>query len=272
MTARNDLDRQLDTFLRDGPTELPDASFEAVRYRTESTRQRVVIGPWRMPDPMNRFAAIGLGAAAVVVVLLIGTQVLGRPAPGGVGSAPSASPSPTSTATLKPSPSPSDGPALTQNFTSTMHGYSVSYPEGWIARPATEPWTDRPGVPRYVHPGYDVLDDAARSGELFLSTTSRPLGDSTPEEWVAAVMTASECTATEPITVDGATGLIAAEGCHELAAFTSAGRGYEISLYTPTSGERQPDPIYDRSWFEEVLATVRLHPEAALDAASSPSS
>ena len=69
MTAHDDLDRQLNDFLRDGPTELPYESFDAVRDRTEQTRQRVVIGPWRLPE-MNKFVTIGLGAAAVVVVSL----------------------------------------------------------------------------------------------------------------------------------------------------------------------------------------------------------
>jgi hypothetical protein len=102
MNAPHDLDRQLDAFLRDGPTELPDSSFDAVRDRMEQTRQRVVIGPWRMPD-MNKIVPIGLGAAAVVVALVVGSQYLRPPAPGGVGSAASASPSPTA----EPSPSPS---------------------------------------------------------------------------------------------------------------------------------------------------------------------
>ena len=43
---------------------------------------------------MNKLATYGLGAAAVVVALVIGTQALGpsAPPPGDVGSAPSASP------------------------------------------------------------------------------------------------------------------------------------------------------------------------------------
>jgi hypothetical protein len=102
MTAPHDLDRQLQAFLTEGPTELPDASFDAVRDRIEATRQRVFIGPWRFPD-MNKLVPIGLGAAAVVVALVIGTQFLGRPAPGGVGGAPSATPTPT------PSPTPIGG-------------------------------------------------------------------------------------------------------------------------------------------------------------------
>ena len=75
MTAHNDLDRQLNDFFRDGPTELPYESFDAVRDRTEQTGQRVVIGPWRLPE-MNKILTIGLAAAAVVVAVLVGAQFL----------------------------------------------------------------------------------------------------------------------------------------------------------------------------------------------------
>ena len=106
MTARDDLDRELDAFLRDGPTELPQPSFYAVRARTETTRQRVGFGPWRMPDIMNKFVPIGLGAAALVVVLVAGSQLLGQSPPGGVGTAPTASPSPSTSPATSASPSP----------------------------------------------------------------------------------------------------------------------------------------------------------------------
>jgi hypothetical protein len=65
MSAQHDLDRQLNAFLVDGPTSLPDASFDAVRDRTEQTRQRVVLGPWRVPT-VSKLVPIGLGAAAVI--------------------------------------------------------------------------------------------------------------------------------------------------------------------------------------------------------------
>jgi len=224
---------------------------------------------------MNKLVPLGLGAAAVVVALVIGTQVLGPPAPGDVGGVPSASPSltPAPTATLQPSPSPIAAPPLTESFTSTVHGISVSYPEGWIARAATEPWTDRPGVPQFLHPGFDVLQDPVRNGELFLHITSQPIGDSTPEDWVAASLAGWGCTTTEPIAVDGATGLIGADDCH-IVAVTTAGRGYWIGLYTPYSGPGEAPPAdfsYDRAWFEEVLATVQLQPEDAVDVAPSAS-
>ena len=144
MTAHNDLDRQLNDFLRDGPTELPYESFDAVRDRTEQTGQRVVIGPWRLPE-MNKIVTISLGAAAVVVALFVGAQLFGSPS-GGVGGAPSQTPEASvaePTASPEPSPSPpASAPPLTQSFTSTQHGYSVSYPEGWTAQAATEPWTE----------------------------------------------------------------------------------------------------------------------------------
>ena len=56
-------------------------------------------------------------------------------------------PTPTPEATLESTPEPTatpepSAPPLAQSFTSDLHGYSVSYPEGWTAQAATEPWTD----------------------------------------------------------------------------------------------------------------------------------
>jgi hypothetical protein len=256
MTAQHDLDQQLTAFLRDGPDQLPGASFDAVRDRTEQTRQRVVLGPWRVPT-MSKFLPIGLGVAAVIAVLFIGSRFIGSPT-SNVGGIPASA-----------APSPESPPPLTQSFTSQMHGISLSYPEGWIARAATEPKTERPGVHEFIDPGIDVLHDPVLGDHLFLQIASRPIGDSTPEDWAAAVMASVSCTTTEPITVDGATGLIGADDCEEVAV-TTAGRGYLIGLLT---SDDDPDLVapYDRAWFEEVLATVQLHPEDAVDVAPSAS-
>ena len=99
MNARRDPDRLIQAFLMEGQTELADPVYDAVRATIEQQRQRVVIGPWRMPT-MNKFVSLGLGAAAVVVALVIGAQLLGPPASGGVGGAPS----PTPTASSSPTP------------------------------------------------------------------------------------------------------------------------------------------------------------------------
>jgi hypothetical protein len=259
MTAHDDLDRQLNDLLRDGPTELPYQSFDAVRDRMEQTGQRVVIGPWRVPE-MNKIVTIGLAAAAAVVLaVIVGAQLFGSPR-GGLGSQPTATPQPTASPEPSASPPTSAAP-LTQSFTSTMHGISVSYPEGWTAQAATGPWTDSTFPLNFGQPHADFLYEPTRPENLFLTIASQPIGESTPEDWVAEQMASDEgCAATEPITVDGATGLI---GC-TVAVVTAAGRGYWIQLYT--SGDDPPSVApYDRAWFEEVLATVQLHPEDAVD-------
>ena len=70
-------------------------------------------------------------------------------------------------------------------------------------------------------------------------------------------------TATEPIALDAASGLIGGEG-RNVAVVTIAGRGYWIQLYTSGDDELAVAP-YDKAWFEEVIATVQLHPEDAVD-------
>jgi hypothetical protein len=263
MTAHDDLDRRLTDFLRDGPAELPYESFDAVRDRTEQTGQRVVIGPWRLPE-MNKIVTIGLGVAAVVLALVVGVQFFGSPR-GGTGGPP-AEPTATlqPTATAVPSADSMSAPPLSQSFTSTQHGISLSYPEGWTAQAATGPWTDSTFLLSYGQPHADWLADPTLTSSLFLAVASQPIGDSAPEEWAAAQMASEEgCSSTQPITVGGAAGLIGAEDCH-IAVVTSAGRGYWIQLYT---SDDDPDVVapYDRAWFEEVLATVQLQPEEAVD-------
>src|SRR5215213_8808237 len=198
-TSDRNVDRVIRSWLREDRHEDISRVAGAVLDLLDTTPQRR--SPWwparRIPF-MNKPVTLGLGAAAVVAALVIGAQALGPPAPGGVGGIPSAS----------PSPSPISAPPLTQTFTSQMHGISVSYPEGWIARAATEPWTDRPGVAFFLHPGFDVLRDPVQDDTLFLHITSQPIDDSTPEDWVGASLAAWGCTTTEPIAVDGATGLI----------------------------------------------------------------
>ena len=265
MTAHSNLDRQLNDFLRDGPEELPYQSFDAVRDLTEQTEQRVVIGPWRLPE-MNKILTIGLGAAAVVVAVFVGAQFFGPPSggTGALGGAPSPTLEPT--ATPEPSPSPSaSAPPLTQSFTSTVHGFSMSYPEGWTAEAATEAWTDSTFPLAFGQPHADLLYDPTLESDLFLTVASQPIGDSTPEDWVAEQMASDEgCTATEPIAVDDAPGLIAGGSCPDVAVVTTAGRGYWIQLYTSGDDPGAVAP-YDRAWFEEVLASVQLHPEEAVD-------
>ena len=169
MTEHHDLDRQLNAFLLDGPTSLPDSSFDAVRDRTEQTRQRVVLGPWRVPT-LNKLIPVGLGAAALVAVLFLGSRFIGSPSSNVGGPAEAAAgvrPRPPRRRHGGPAsaaPSPVSAPPLTQSFTSPLHGISLSYPEGWTARAATEPWTDGPNSHSSYDPQADHLYDPTLTG------------------------------------------------------------------------------------------------------------
>ena len=262
MTTPRDPDRLIHAFMLEGAEQLQDQVYDAVRADIDQKRQRVVLGPWRVPT-VSKLMPIGLGAAAVIAVLFLGSQFIGSPTSnvGGPASQPPASAP--SEAPVSAAPSPVSPPPLTQTFTSQMHGISVSYPEGWIARAATEPWPGT-GGPHFPDPYADLMYDAATEGNVFLVLGSRPIGDSTPDEWVAKTVADDEgCSATEPIAVDGATGLISPD-CN-IVWVTTAGRGYRIRLFTSNDDPLAVAP-YDRAWFEEVLATVQLQPEDAVDA------
>ena len=82
MTAQRDPDQFIRSYLEDGLTELPDSVYDAVRSQIDQTRQRVVIGPWRLPS-MNNFARFAIAGAAVLVVALAGVYFL--PRLGGIG-------------------------------------------------------------------------------------------------------------------------------------------------------------------------------------------
>ena len=270
MTTPRDPDRLIHAFLLEGAEQLQDQVYDVVRAEIDQKRQRVVIGPWRVPT-VSKLVPIGLGAAAVIAVLFFGSQFIGSPTSnvGAPASQPPASAAP-SEAPASAVPSSISPPPLTQTFTSSVHGISVSYPEGWtMAQAATEPWTDRDGTGfalTPLEPTADVLSDPL-TDNLFLLLASQPIGSSTPDEWIAETMGTQYCSATEPIAVDGATGRIGTgvNACSTTVAVTTSGRGYWIRLFTPNSLEGGPFPPYDRAWFEEVLATVQLHPEDAVD-------
>jgi hypothetical protein len=127
MTTRRDPDQLIHRFVLEGSERLDDQIYDAVRASIEQKSQRVVIGPWRTPI-MSKFLTLGLGAAAVVVALVVGTRLLAPPGPPGPGGAPSVTPSPT------PSSAPIggivqyqlDGAAATTEVEAVADGASVT--------------------------------------------------------------------------------------------------------------------------------------------------
>jgi hypothetical protein len=150
MNDERSFERTARAWLEPGANQAPDRAIQAVLLAIETTPQeRDLRIPWRFPR-MNKLVAVGLGTAAVVVALFVGSQLLGPPAPSGVGGAPPITPSPTAVApTAEPSvpvPVPSsatdgylpEGPFLVvdQGSPNAALSTTVSIPaSGWTSAP-----------------------------------------------------------------------------------------------------------------------------------------
>ena len=105
-TDRDPTTRVVRSWLQTEEYESADRVLDAVLDQIDTTPQRRAGWPaWRTPT-MNRFATIALGAAAVVAVILVGSQLLASPTPGGLGGQPTATPE-ASVADPTPEPTPS---------------------------------------------------------------------------------------------------------------------------------------------------------------------
>jgi hypothetical protein len=102
MTQQRDIERLLDQWFSDGPNRASDRVVDVVADRIGGTRQRPA---WRLERrllDMNPSMKVGMAAAAVVLIAVIGYNLL--PGSGmGIGG-PAATPSPTPTPTPSPTP------------------------------------------------------------------------------------------------------------------------------------------------------------------------
>jgi hypothetical protein len=221
MTASRDPDRLIHAFLREGEDELQDQVYDAVRAEIEQKRQRAFIGPWRIPE-MNRIVSIGLGAAAVVLALFVGAQLLGPPS-GGFGGDAEATPSPEPTATLTPVATPSGTPEGL--LPEGPHVLTDGDPLDGL--PTLRLMVTIPGPDWHGAPGEGILvkDDNAAApdgagmivffGDLYVYGDPCDWAETRPEtpattvdELVAALTAQASRDATEPVdvTVDGYAG------------------------------------------------------------------
>ena len=139
MTRDSDLIVALEGYLDEfeGHTPLPDSARVAIRARLHSTSQRPAWWPgWRFPE-MNTMIKYALGAAAAVLVALVGFTVLNG-AGGNFGS-PSSTPAPTATSprpTATPLPRLSSGVLEAGTYQANSFipiEVLVTVPEGWSA-------------------------------------------------------------------------------------------------------------------------------------------
>jgi hypothetical protein len=158
MTASRDPERLIRAFLDEGPADLPDRSYDAVRSDIERTRQRTVIGPWREPR-MSNLARFAIAAAAVLVVAVVGYNLLpGRNGPGAVDTTPSPtlSPTPAPSPTLDMSLPTKSGPLAPGSYYISNRGVSrltLTVPAGWSIPTATDT---------------SVIKNEGQPGEVFL--------------------------------------------------------------------------------------------------------
>ena len=145
-------------------------------------------------------------------------------------------------------------PCPDRDIHSNLHGISVSYPERWVPKAATEPWPEG-GIVQQQTPFGDVIEDGSTGDTAFLALASQPLAGRSLDEVVAGYGPFTECGSPEPVVVDGAQGVVGSE-C-PMALVTAEDRVFLIWLYR----------IDDPEWFKQILATVQLDPAAALDAA-----
>jgi hypothetical protein len=272
MNANLDLEHRLtDHYASEVPPRAPDRVLEEALASIDATPQRRVLirAPWRFPV-MNSYFKWAIAALVVIAVGAVGLSVLRPPSPSGVGGQPSASPSlspsPTFGATIIPEPAP----ALTETFTSDRHGFSISYPSGWDTQAASAPATS--AFPIFGTPEGDFMFDPVLLEHLFIVVTSRPLAGQDGAAWANEVLNelaaANDCSLPlESITIDGGPGVRCGPGA---AATWRGDRGYVILLHT--SGDDPPAvAAYDEEFFADVLATMKLRPENAVDATPSPS-
>lgn len=97
MNRQVDADRLLESWLADGPTELPDRAVDNILRQLEQTNQRKHVWlPGR--ERMNRMMLAVGGVAAVVVAVAATAFYFGNPNGLGFGNPPTPSPTPTPTA------------------------------------------------------------------------------------------------------------------------------------------------------------------------------
>lgn len=208
---------------------------------------------------MNKFVPVALGAAAVVVALVIGAQVLGPPAPGGAGAAPSATPSPTPEPTVA-DPSASAGTGL------PVGSSYVLIDEGGVRGTVTVPGPGWFGDGGGILARDDVDPPAGAgmitfTGDLYVygdpcawSTTVPKTPATTVDELVTALAAQADRDATPAVdvTVGGYTGKSITLHVPDDAEFSQCDQGYfgswggpaEPTPYRYSQGPGQIDEIW----------------------------
>jgi len=148
MTQQRDIERLLDRWFSDGPSQAPDRVMDIVTDRIERQSQRPA---WRLqgrPFSVNAYVKLAVAAAAVLIVAVVGYNLLPGQSTNLAGPAPTASPTAAPTApSTRPSPSASfpawftpesgsDGAGILSSGRQTTRSFSPAFtytvPAGWV--------------------------------------------------------------------------------------------------------------------------------------------
>ncbi|MGI8830864.1 MAG: hypothetical protein ACR2I5_14005 [Candidatus Limnocylindria bacterium] len=207
MNTQLDFDRILDSWLADGPSELPDRAVSRIVQSIDDSKRGPIGLPWR--EMMNRLALAAASLAAVVLVVVIGFGLFSGGGMFGPGAG--ATPSPTPSATPA-TPAPTDG-SLAQgpHVLSKTPTITVAIPApGWFGELGGGILTKNENVDAPDGAGMIVFAE-----DLYVyrdpcewSTTKPETPATTVDELVAALSAQSLRDASAPvdITVDGYTG------------------------------------------------------------------
>jgi len=155
MTSERDIERLLDRWFTERPTDVADRVLDEVADRIGRQPQQRAWRVLRRDSHVNSYLKPLLAVAAVVVIAVAGVAFLGQPSDSGVGGAVTPAPSPSPAASTLPSATPSAAPSAgavlppwyttsetpsgpgilsagghtTRSF---MPGFTFSVPDGWV--------------------------------------------------------------------------------------------------------------------------------------------
>jgi hypothetical protein len=263
-TSDRDVNRAIRSWLHEDRHEDVSRVAGAVLDQVETTRQRrATWWPTRRTSPMNKIVPLGLGAAAVVGILVVGAGMLRAPAPGGVGAAPAATPSPTAALTPQPSAAAAAGLPVGSSHV-LVSGGGI---QGTVTIPAPG-WTGEGGI-LVKDDNIDAPDGAGMivfTGEdLFVygdpcewSSTTPATPATTVDALVEALGAQASRDASAPVdvTVDGHAGKSITLNVPDDAVFSECDEGYFGSWgvateTTPARYHQGPGQI-DEVWILDV--------------------
>ena len=211
-----DVSRAIRSWLHEDRHEDASRVAGAVLDQVETTpRRRATWWPARRTEPMNRVVGLGLAAAAAVVALIVGVQLLNSPGAniGGPGEEPTSTPTPTIEPTTSPTPSPSaegglpegpfliasgqddDGEALHPPITVTIPGPGWNGDEGGGILLKDWEGPEGAGMIIFAQQEYLVFDDPCD----WASTPGTAV--TTVDEFVAALSAQPSRNASDPVDI-----------------------------------------------------------------------